>query len=355
MSSTVILQLIVALSALIILHEIGHFVAARLFKVKVEEFGIGIPPRALTLFELGGTKYTLNWLPLGGFVRLKGETDEDDSSDSLHAASPWARLVIFAAGPLMNLLAAVVIYAVIFTQTGAPDYSKVLIVDVSPDSPAATAGLEAGDIIVSANDVEINSVEILSETIYANLGQTIEISFLRDDNIIQSSVIPRDPPPPDGAIGIAMSNPTKPIFITQALSLGALATYQDTKLILTLPGELIRGSIEPEMARPVGFYGMGQLLEYVSEQESPVQNSPINLNVLSFFAWISMTLGVLNLLPIPALDGGRILFILLEIIFRRRVSMQWQSILITISFTALIALMVYINLLDFINPVQLPQ
>ncbi|MBT3392211.1 MAG: site-2 protease family protein [Chloroflexi bacterium] len=355
MSTTVIIQLIIALSTLIILHEIGHFAAARLFKVKVEEFGIGIPPRALTLFEAKGTKYTLNWLPLGGFVRLKGETEEDDAPDSLHAASPWARLAIFAAGPLMNLLAAVLIYAVIFTQLGAPDYSKVLIVDIQPDSPASQAELQIGDLIINADGSEISGVDMLHEIIYANLGESISISVQREGEIIQSSVIPRNPPPPEGAIGIAMSNPTRPITFFEALTMGGVATYQDIKLILTLPAELIRGSIDPEMARPVGFYGMGQVLEYVYTQDSPVADSPINLNVLSFFAWISMTLGVLNLLPIPALDGGRILFILPEIIFRKRISMEWQSILITISFTALIALMLYINLLDFINPVQLPQ
>ncbi len=355
MSLTTVIQLLFALSALIVLHEIGHFAAARLFKVDVEEFGLGYPPRALTLFEINGTKYTLNWLPLGGFVRLKGEITEEDDPGSLQTATPWARLGIFAAGPIMNILAAVILYTIIITQIGGPDLTKVLVAGVAQDSPAAQAGLQPGDIITHANGEEVNSTDELHNIIYAHLGETIRLTFVRGEAVNEISLIPRDPPPAEGAIGIGMTNPTQPISTIEAIPLGVRAAYENTLLLLTLPGDLIRGAIEPEAARPVGIKGMIDVYEYVSEQDSPVEDAPININAVGFFAWISLTLGVLNLLPIPALDGGRILFILPEIVLRRRISMQWQSILITISFTALVALMLYINLLDFINPIQLPQ
>ncbi len=356
MTLTAIIQLVIALSALILVHELGHFLAARLFKVEVQEFGLGYPPRALTLFERNGTKYTLNWLPLGGFVRLKGEIEDDPEAGSLQAASPWARLAIFAAGPLMNLLTAALLYAAIFVQADAPDFSKVLIVEVAPGSPAEAAGLLPGDIITAVNGEPVNGTNELHTVIYAHLGETIELTYLRDGESTQVSLTPRrDPPPNEGAIGIAMSNPLRPVTWAEAIPIGARTTYESAVFLLSIPAEIIRGTIAPEAARPVGLKGMVDALEYVNEQDSPVENAPVNINVLGFFAWISVTLGIVNLLPIPALDGGRILFVLPEIVLRRRVPLEWQSIIITISFTALIILMIYINLLDFIDPLQLPQ
>lgn len=352
-----ILQLIVALASLIIIHEIGHFAAAKLVKVDVEEFGIGFPPRALTLFELNGTKYSLNWLPLGGFVRMKGETDPDnpDQPGSLHAAGPWARLFIYFAGPLMNLLIGVLIYAIIFTQIGAPDFTRVEVVDVAPGSPAEEAGILAGDFITFADGEEINSTEILRDTIYSNLGEAISISVLRGEEIFELNLVPRENPPEgEGAIGIIMSNPVQPIGLIQALPMGAQATYSHALLLATLPGQVMRGAIDPDLARPVGYKGMYDIYQNVSERESPVPEASINLNVLNFFASITISLGALNLLPIPGLDGGRIIFTLPEIVLRRRIPLNWQNAINMISIMALIALFIYINLLDFINPVQIP-
>src|SRR4030095_761352 len=128
-----------AFAGMVIIHEFGHFIAARLCGIEVEEFGIGLPtPRALTLFTWQGTRFTLNWLPWGGFVRPKGENDPNIPG-GLASASPWKRLFVLFAGPLMNLLAAVVIYSIIFNRVGVPDTSKVLIASVTPESPAAAA------------------------------------------------------------------------------------------------------------------------------------------------------------------------------------------------------------------------
>ncbi len=349
-----ILQLVVALSVLIILHEIGHFLAARITKVDVEEFGLGYPPRALTLFEINGTKYTLNWLPLGGFVRLKGEVDTD-TPGGLHAASPWARLFIYAAGPLMNFLVGVLIFAFMYTQTGAPDYTKVEIVGVASGSPAEQVGLQDGDIITGVAGITVDSTQILSETIYANLGEDVDLSFMRGEQAYQVSIVPRENPPEgEGAIGIIMSNATYPINLIEALPLGAQATYYHTIFLLMIPGEIIRGAIDPGLARPVGYKGIYDAYQYVQERDEPLTDSPVSLNVLQFFASISISLAVFNLLPIPALDGGRIAFTLPEIILRRRIPIEWQNAINVISMTALIALFLYINFLDFTNPIQFP-
>src|SRR5512142_1550751 len=137
---------ILTFGGVVLIHEFGHFIAARLSGIEVEEFGIGLPtPGALTLFTWKGTRFTLNWLPFGGFVRPKGENDPNVPG-GLAAASPWKRLAVLFAGPAMNLLAAVVIYSIIFSRVGVPDTSRVLVASVSPDGPAAQAGFQADDI-----------------------------------------------------------------------------------------------------------------------------------------------------------------------------------------------------------------
>ncbi len=349
-----LLQLFIALSALIILHELGHFLAARLLNVEVEEFGFGLPPRALTLFKAGNTEYTLNWLPLGGFVRLKGENDPD-APGGLQSASPWTRLAIYASGPIVNLFVAVLVYALIFTQTGAPDPNKVLIIDVAAESPAAQAGLASGDIITNAAGEEIDSMEELHDTIYAHLGEEIDLTYQRDGESSEISLVPRkNPPEGEGSIGIVMSNPVEEVGLLRSFGMGAQATYYHARFLVTLPGQIIRGNLPAEVARPVGYKGMYDVYQDVREMEAPAPESPLNVNVLQFFATITISLSVLNFLPVPALDGGRILFTLPEIILGRRIPQKWQDAINTVSFIAMILLLIYINILDFTNPVELP-
>src|SRR5919106_3753998 len=152
---------ILAFGGMVLIHEFGHFIVARLSKIEVEEFGIGLPtPGALTLFTWQGTRFTLNWLPLGGFVRPKGENDPTILG-GLAAASPWKRLAVLFAGPLMNLLTAVVIYSIIFTRVGVPDTNRVLVSSVVEDGPAAQAGFEYGDVFINGNGKPIRSIEDL--------------------------------------------------------------------------------------------------------------------------------------------------------------------------------------------------
>src|SRR5574341_1592255 len=136
-------------AGVVFIHELGHFLVARLLKVEVEEFGFGLPPRILTLFRWKGTEFTLNWLPVGGFVRPKGENDPNVPG-GLAAANPWTRLGVLFAGPFMNLLLGVAVFALLFFQVGVPDYTQVQIDGVLPNSPAAQAGIQVITAVLGA-------------------------------------------------------------------------------------------------------------------------------------------------------------------------------------------------------------
>ncbi len=349
---TNILQFIGVLASLIILHEVGHFLACLIFGVKVEEFGIGFPPRITKLFEFRGTEYTLNWIPLGGFVKPLGES-QPEIEGGLASSKPLVRIGVYLAGPIMNLLAAVVIYTVVFSQLGVPDMSVIEVQEIAQNSPAQEAGLLPGDHILSINEIEADSYEALRGEIYANLGEEIQIEYQRDGNIDLISLIPRENPPENqGAIGIVMTSPVREISWFQAFPLGISATGQHSIAVMRLPGQLIKGAGE-EVGRPVGYKGMYDIYEGAKEgQLLPGTSSTIN--VLLFVVSITISLGVLNLLPIPALDGGRILFVLPELILGKRVSQNVQNVVNATGFIVVVLLLIYFNILDFTSPVQLP-
>lgn len=349
-----IAQFVGALAALIIIHELGHFVVARFFKVEVEEFGLGFPPRLATLFEAGGTKFTLNWIPLGGFVRPKGENDPNVPG-GLAAANPWVRLAVLFAGPLANLAVGALLYAVIISRIGVAIPDQVLVMDVAPGSPAHQAGLQSGDLILQVNDQEIDNTLALQNAIFASIEEPTRIVYERQGQTGEVTLVPRrDPPEGQGAIGIQMGNPTRPVSLVTAVPMGAVAVVDHARLLVTFPVMMIQGQISPDEGRFVGFKGMFDIYQEVRQAETPAAIPPY-VRVLGFFATITISLGILNLLPIPALDGGRILFTLPEILIGRRIPPELENVVNLVSFALLLLLLLYINLQDFINPVQIPR
>lgn len=347
-----LIQFIAVLASMIILHELGHFIACRLFGVPVEEFGFGFPPRITKLFEFRGTEYTLNWIPLGGFVKPLGES-QPDVKGGLADSKPLVRIGVYLAGPVMNLMAAVVIYGIIFSQLGVPDMSVIQIESVVANSPASEAGLAPGDTILAVNDLEVNSYDALRDEIYTNLGEEVTIEFDREGNVQEIQLVPRENPPEnEGAIGILMTSPVRDINWFQALPLALSATGQHSLAVMKLPGQMIRGT-GGAATRPVGYKGMYDIYSDAKEgQLLPGTSSQVN--VMLFLVSITVSLGVLNLLPIPALDGGRILFVLPELIIGRRVSQKVQNVVNAVGFISVILLLIYINILDFTSPIQLP-
>lgn len=349
LTPTLIGEFVLGLILLIILHELGHFLAARLLKIGVDEFGIGFPPRLARLFTWGGTVFSLNWIPLGGFVRVKGENDPDVEG-GLAAAKPWKRLLVYVAGPTANLLTAVVLFTLVFGQLGViPDMRTVRLDFIEEGSPAALAGLLVNDIIRQANGEPIRSTDQLRNVIYSNLGKTFELTIERDGQTVTLEVTPRENPTPDqGALGVIMGNPTRPFTLGSGLMAGFNQISAYVNALGDVVGRLVSRQATAEDVGLVGIVGMGEF--YVElRQAEPAPGVPRSTNSLAFFATISLSLGLLNLLPIPALDGGRILLTLPELITGRRVPPQYENLLNSASFVLLLLLLIYINLRDVFN------
>jgi regulator of sigma E protease len=357
-----ILGFVLAFGFLVFIHEFGHYLMAKIGKIQVEEFGFGFPPRIMRLFTFRETEFTLNWIPFGAFVRPKGENDPAVIG-GLAASDPWVRLAVLAAGPAMNLLAGVFLFSLVFSQMGmVPDLKKVLIVEVNQTSPAASAGIKAEDLITKINGQAVTSTTQLSQLVHQNLGKDIAITLLRNGQTIETHAVPRaNPPEGQGALGITMSNPINKINSwPQAIPYAAQFTADQGRQLISLPGMLLRGQVSPQEGRlvgPKGIYDIYSAARQRDQQDATAAQQPappLGLNTLSFLATISIALGFTNLLPIPALDGGRILFVLPEILLRRRVPAQYENMIHLIGFAALIILMIYITTQDFINPISIP-
>ena len=352
-----LLQFVLVLGFLIFAHEFGHYIIARLFNIEVEEFGFGFPPRAKKLFTFKGTDFTLNWIPFGAFVRPKGENDPE-TPGGLASASVWVRLAVLLGGPVTNLLVGFLLFTVLFSRIGSPDPTRVQIEAVTAGSPAAVAGILPGDLVLEVEGQKITSMEVLHQLITDNQGKEITVQVNRGTEIVQMKMTPRaNPPEGEGPIGIVMGNPYKPMTVLQALPMAGLTTVDLSVQTVLMPVRLIRGDVPAEQARVVGPIGIFSIYRAASDRDLEAQSMPVRqpaASVLTFIAYISVALGITNLLPIPALDGGRILFILPEIIFRKRVPAKYENFVHMIGFTALLLFMAFVTLQDVINPIKIP-
>lgn len=352
-----ILQVVIVIGILIFFHELGHFLSARAVGVPVEEFGFGYPPRLAKIGEWKGTEITLNWIPFGGFVKPKGEADETVEG-GMAAAAAWKRFVIALSGPIMNFLIGIILLVVIYSAVGIPASNEAMITQVSSGSPASQVGLESGDIILGVDGESIENIDQLIQTVNEKVGQEITLTIEREGELTTVTLTPRESPPEgQGAMGVALSNPLKPTPLPQSIGYAFQTTGFVIRETVLLPVRLIRGSVDPAMARPVGYKGIYDIYSQAVEmdQESEIATAePLPVFTLSIIANISLALGITNLLPIPALDGGRILFTLPELLIGKRIPQEWENAVNTVSFILLILLMVYITILDFTNPIVLP-
>ncbi|GMR19000.1 MAG: RIP metalloprotease RseP [Patescibacteria group bacterium] len=338
-----LVRFILLLSILIFVHEGGHFLMAKLSGVKVEEFGFGLPPR-LWGKRVGGTIYSLNLLPIGGFVRMKGEMGETlgfGSSDSFAVQSKVKRVLIVGAGVLGNLVLAWIIFSVLAGLGTSVPAGKVLVQEVRKDSPAAVAGISAGDFILSFEGKKTETAEALSQITRENLGQASVLEVESGGQIGSVIVIPRaDPPEGEGSLGVIIISAVKETQVSfwRAPFSGLVYTFQALGDMVGGFGRILvnlfRG-VEVQVGGPVAIYALTEM--YASG----------GLKIFAqFTALLSLNLVVLNLLPIPALDGGRILFIALEAIRRKKLSPRVEQMINSLGFAFLLLLIALITLRD---------
>ena len=332
------------LAVLIIAHEFGHYITARASGVTVEEVGIGFPPRLLS-FRRGGTIYSLNAIPLGGFVKMAGEEDSKVAG-SLASKSIPARLLTLSAGSLMNLLLPLLLFSVAFMVPHNIVYGQVQVDEVAANSPAARAGIVAGDSILEINGKQVNSVGDVQRGIQLNLGQAVSLLIQHaDDTVEEVRAVPRwQPPEGEGAIGVAVRTVSPTVVrqsypFWQAIPMGVRECIDTFVLFKNGIISMIIGSVPTILAGPVGI---AQLTGEVAQAGF----SPL----LEFAAFLSINLAIINLLPLPALDGGRIAFVLLEAVRRgKRVSARVEGMIHMAGFAMLITFLVLITYQDIIR------
>jgi regulator of sigma E protease len=409
--------LVVALSILVFAHEMGHYLAAKRVGVVVEEFGFGYPPRLFTfwrtrgkivvdgqeivvpphldlpeglavgssvVYEAGtddkgrrvltgireadpeqdavpvatvefldrGTIFTVNAIPFGGFARMLGEEDPSFPG-SLASKGKLARIFVLSAGAAMNLVTAVLFFALAM-GLGAPtaaDPENAVVTSVVSGSPAEAAGLQPGDIIVRANDTEILTLEGLQSFTQDHLGEEILLTVERDGETLRIALVPRPSPPEgEGPIGIVLGPRVtiKKYPWYEALWLGVKQTARLTVFIFTVPVQVIQGLIPANLARPVGPVGVGQL---VGDAVQYSLDTGWWYPAMQMMGTLGVALAVTNLLPLPGLDGGRILFVLVEAVRGKRIDPAREGLIHLIGLALLVALMLFITWQDVINPV----
>jgi regulator of sigma E protease len=335
---------IIVLSVLIIVHELGHFIAAKSTGVWVEEFGIGFPPR-LYGKKFGETVYSINWVPFGGFNKLSGEVDPT-APRALAARGYGVRLLVLAGGIIMNLLLPFVLISVAYMVPHDIVSGRVEVQQVAPGSPAEMAGIVVGDIILSVNGRPVRSAGDLSRFVQLNLGERVTVGLEHTDGSTGTvSLVPRwRPPAGQGAMGVASMTVNPQVIkesypFWEAIPKGVTDTFETLVLYKNGIAGMIIGTIPFVPAGPVG----------IVQVTGEVAHSGIS-PLLELTAFISIAIGITQIIPFPALDGGRIIFVLIEWARRgKRVSPRVEGIVHSIGFVILLAFLVLITYQDIIR------
>ena len=386
------LLIVPLLGFLIFVHELGHFVAAKRFGIKVTEFGFGLPPRLFGV-PFRGTLYSLNWIPIGGFIRMVGEEDPTDPQ-SLARQSVLKRSIVLIAGSAMNMVVPVVIITILFMlphdtlASGTP-----LITGVAPGSPASEAGLRPGDTILSVNGQHDADPNDLVGRIRDSVGRPTELSVRRGSMItgLGSSpefsavetvtLVPRRSPPKHKVVEEVV-DPETQVSLTEArrydvrLEVGDTMTQGAIGVMIGITGIRVERTTDPIWtAFPRSFTAIWDFLmltrsgivQAVTTGSNPGFAGPVGIAQATGegvdrlgFAWIfqltallSITLGIINILPIPALDGGRLTFVLIEWVRRgKRISPQREGLVHLIGFAIVISFIVTISYFDIVRLVS---
>lgn len=350
-----ILTFAIILIVLVVIHEAGHFFAAKIMGIKVEEFGFGLPPRAWGK-KIGETIYSVNWLPIGGFVRLYGEDAlhpeqvKKERSRAFFSKKPWQRSIVLTAGVTMNFLLGWFLISYLFTQGVLVPSDKVMVEAVDENSPAQEAGLIDGDEIVSlvgpdGSTTIIDSSEDLINNTNKFLDQEVMLEVNRNGSMVDIALIPRsNPPEGQGAMGIVVSSLVeKKYSVTEAPIKGLAHVFEIIKLTASGIGSSIaklvtlRGD-EAEIAGPLGIgklVGEARRFGFIA--------------LIELTAILSINLALINVLPFPALDGGRLAFVVFEGITGKKMKPQWETHLHQIGMIILLGLLLVVTINDILN------
>lgn len=354
MALTIIL-FVAIIGILVFIHEAGHFFAARKAGIRVDEFGFGLPPRVWGL-RRGETIYSLNWIPFGGFVKIFGEGGEGkEDTRSFSSKSAFVRIAILLAGVTVNwVFAALLLGAVhmLGIPTAIPESdpqaaaAKIQLIAVSSDSPADEAGLEIGDTIVALRygeeALDPLSITAIQDFVRVHAGNEILMTVVRGNDTMEKRIVPRvQPPENEGPLGISL---TRVIVIAypwyEAPWRGVVTAFSLTGTLAVGIWDIFKnlissGTVSEEVAGPIG----------IASLTGNVRALGITY-VIQFIALLSLNLALLNSLPIPALDGGRALFVLIEKIIGRPVSLRAERLMHNVGFVLLLLFLFWISYRD---------
>lgn len=321
---------------------------ARRAGIWVEEFGFGLPPRAFGK-KIGETIYSVNWLPFGGFVRLHGEQEEEGVTNKSRAflfRNKRTRAGIVTAGVVMNFLLAIVAFAIVYSFSGIPrDTHQIKVVDIASGSPAETAGVVVGDIIKSVDGKSASTVDAFISEVNLDKGKTARLSVERNGSLVQINVTPRaNPPPGEGALGVTITS-TEIYFppLWQRPFYGIYYGFKEAWFwgqtivvgLWTIITQLFKGQAPQGVSGPVGIFAV----------TTEAARSGI-MTLINFVGVLSVNLAILNIIPFPALDGGRLLFIGIESVIGKKVVPKVETTIHTVGMIILLALLLAITISD---------
>lgn len=327
-----IIAFLFVLGILIFVHELGHFTLAKLNKMHVYQFCLGLGPK-LIKYKGKETTYAICALPIGGMVDLREDENDVENVRSFAAKKPWQRLLVILAGAFMNFVLAFVLIVALHFSVGMPSDANVLG-EVNEDLPAYEAGLRSGDAIVEVNGQAVNTWDDVIESIVLSGNSEFEITYSRE-NVLSTKVI-QGIEGSDGYFRIGIAPEYKKDFVS-ALKTGSSDFVDKSTLIFETFIDLITGKMDPQMVSgPVGIY----------KQVGQVAETNDFRNLLYFTALLSVNLGIFNLLPFPFLDGGRAIFIIYEMIFRKPFNKEKEAFVHFLGMVALMVLMVVLVVKD---------
>jgi len=352
---TTLLATLFVLGLLVFVHELGHFLAAKKAGVRVERFSLGFPPRMIGK-KIGETEYMISWLPLGGYVKLTGESleegEESSAPYSLQVQPAWVKAVIFAAGPIMNFLLAFVLLWGIFFVSGEAEWdeTKVIIGSVQKERPAEKAGIKSGDVIISINGQPVTRFDSLAQTIYALPGQAVNLAWLSGKDTVRKSIVTMKEKTYNekgetifiGRIGIQQAFTRRPVGFFTAGSQAGITTVAFTGQVV----RFVKGLFTREFS--LKSVGGPVFISKIAGQEARRGFSQL----LLFAALLSVNLALLNLLPVPALDGGHLALLAVEGIIRRPISIKARALIQQVGFGLLLLLIVFVTYNDILRLFQ---